>query len=36
MKGQTGVFNNSNQQEGLEGGEKAHRQRRLVVEPEKP
>lgn len=36
MKGQTGVFNNTHQQEGLEGGEKAHRHRRLLVEPEKP
>lgn len=33
MKGQTGVFNNTNQQERVERGEKAHR--RLIVEPEK-
>lgn len=33
MKGQTGVFNNTNQQERVERGEKAHR--RLIVEPQK-
>lgn len=36
MKGQTGVFNNTNQWEGVERREKAHRHRRLIAEPEKP
>lgn len=36
MKGQTGVFNNTNQWEGVERREKAHRHGRLIAEPEKP